>query len=129
MRSFFGTVILCRQCGSTDKYIAHTNFTSTVALSVISGKTFNENTCKFGLTIQENTIIRNKNIIKYCKCFHSAINCVAQIKFTAFCLSCIAALTSNHHHKTFRIQRNRKGYGIIFIIRSHGNCRHNKDLM
>ena len=51
MRSSLSTVIFGGNSSGSDQHISYADFASAVGLSVISGETFYQNTCKFIFSI------------------------------------------------------------------------------
>ncbi len=96
---------------------------------MISGKPLHEDAGEFCFAVEENSVVRNKYIIKYYERFHAAKPAVAHINIGALQLSRIAGLTAHDHKNAFCIggtcERNR----IIPVFRSHGLGRHDNHLM
>ena len=63
------------------------------------------------------------------KGFYAAELLIAYVQSGPFQFSRIAALPSDDERDALRIHRNSKGNRIVFIVRTHGDRRHDKNLM
>jgi hypothetical protein len=68
-------------------------------------------------------------MIKDGQCFNSAEFRISYVDRSALQLSRIAGLSSHDHEDSLRVYRNREGNRIILIVLSHGDGRHDNNLM
>ena len=112
---------------STDQNIAYTDFTATVALTVITGKTLHQQAAELVLTTHENIFVRNENIVKDHQRFVTAELAVTHIKISAFHFTSVAGLAAIDVVNAFRIRRSNERNRIVGIFLGHGDGRHNQN--
>mmetsp|Transcript_4389 Transcript_4389/g.8542 ORF Transcript_4389/g.8542 Transcript_4389/m.8542 type:complete len:220 (+) Transcript_4389:191-850(+) len=112
--------------GSCAKHdIAQTSLAD-VRASVVGGEALNEHSCEVNLTIHENHLRWNHNVIKADNCLLRPKLCVALIDFAILHGSEVAALPAVNVGEARRVYGNCAGNGVIFLGRLEACAGHDE---
>ena len=130
MRSLCRASHLTCQCGSADEHIANADLAAAVGLTVIACKALYHHAGKLGFAVEEDHIVRNEYTVENNQNLVTAVNLVADVDVVMFLgLAGIAGLTAEDQGDAVGIGRARKGNGVVLVALTHGNGRHNQNIM
>ena len=130
MRSLGRARHLTCQRGSADEHIAYTNLAAAVGLTVIAREALYHHAGKLGFAVEEDHIVRNEYTVENNQNLVTAVNFVADVDVVMFLgLAGVTGLTAQNQGDAFRVGRARKGNGVVLVALTHGDSRHNQNIM
>ena len=97
---------------------------------MIACKALYHHACELGLAVEENHVIRDKYTVENNQNLVTAVNLVADINVVVFLgLASVAGLTAQNQGDAFRIGRACEGNRVIFVAFTHGNGRHDENVV
>ena len=130
VRSLCRTCHLAGKCSRADEHIANTDLAAAIGLTVIACKALYHHAGKLGLAVEEDHVVRNEHAVEDYQNLVAAVNLVADIDVVIFLgLAGIAGLTAEDQGDAVGIGRARKGNGVVLVALTHGDGRHNQNIM
>mmetsp|Transcript_71867 Transcript_71867/g.119044 ORF Transcript_71867/g.119044 Transcript_71867/m.119044 type:complete len:329 (+) Transcript_71867:95-1081(+) len=124
-----GCAVVITDSGSRTKHDVAQTGLADVRATVVSRETLNEHSCEINLTVHEDHVWGNHNVIKTDNCLLRTKVWVALINFTILQRTKIAALPAINVGESRCIYRNCTSNGVILLRRLEARARHDKHPM
>ena len=130
MRSLGRARHLTCQRGSADEHIANADLAAAVGLTVIAREALYHHAGKLNFAVEEDHIVRDEYTVENNQNLVTAVNLVADVDVVMFLgLAGVTGLTAQNQGDAFRVGRARKGNGVVLVALTHGDSRHNQNIM
>ena len=127
VRSLGYTVVVSSKSSSTNKYVADTYLTTTIRLTVITGKALNHHTSILVLLAHKYAFVGDEYVVEYNKSFVTTEGIVTEVDVcTLFHLTSIAALATINHDDTGSVAFDGERNSVSLIFFFHCLSRHDE---
>ena len=124
-----GAVVLGGQGGGADEHVAHADLAAAVALAVIAGEALHQRAGELDLAAQIHAVPGHENVLEDHQGFLAAEAPVAHVQLVVLEFAGVAALAPVDVADAGRVGRRAEADGVVLIAGSHGDGRHDQDLV